>query len=224
MTTAAIIVAAGRGTRAGGGVPKQWRALLDQPVAAHAVQAFVDHPGIGPVVLVIHPEDWKIAATAMGPDVETVTGGDTRSASVNAGLAAVAGRCDRVLIHDAARPCVSKGTIDGVLAALETEGAAAPALAVVDALWTGADGFVTGTTDRTGLFRAQTPQGFDLKLILEAHTRFPQGADDDVGLARRAGHRVAITAGDEDNLKITLPEDFERAGHILRARNGHQTG
>ena len=98
------------------------------------------------------------------------------------------------------------------------------AVAVVDALWTGLDGFVTGTQDRAGLFRAQTPQGFALDLILDAHARFPDGADDDVGLARRAGHGVAITAGDEDNLKITLPEDFARAERILRARDGHQTG
>ncbi|WP_300029981.1 2-C-methyl-D-erythritol 4-phosphate cytidylyltransferase [uncultured Roseobacter sp.] len=224
MKTAAVIVAAGRGSRAGGGVPKQWRPLLGETVAAHSLRAFQRHPGIDQLVLVVHPDDSPAAPWPDMPGLLVVSGGDTRSASVLAGLAALEDRVQRVLIHDAARPCVSSEVIDGVLAALETAQAAAPAVPVVDALWTGADGLVTGTADRTGLFRAQTPQGFDLTKILAAHRDHPQGADDDVALARLNGHRVSITPGDEDNLKITMPADFARAERILRARDGHQTG
>lgn len=224
MQIAAVIVAAGRGTRAGGGVPKQWRPLAGASSARFALEAFAAHPAITSLVLVLHPDDIK---AGLAPDMVgliSVAGGATRSASVRAGLEAVENRADLVLIHDAARPCVSRDIIDGVIAALQTEKAAAPAIPVVDALWTGASGRVTGMTERQGLYRAQTPQGFHLDVILSAHRAFPDGADDDVALARRAGVEVAITAGDEDNMKITTPADFARAERILRARDGHQTG
>jgi 2-C-methyl-D-erythritol 4-phosphate cytidylyltransferase / 2-C-methyl-D-erythritol 2,4-cyclodiphosphate synthase len=135
---------------------------------------------------------------------------------VRAGLAALAGRgVTRVLIHDAARPLIPRTVIDGVLLALDTHPAAAPALAVTDALWRG-DGTVTGTVDRAGLFRAQTPQGFHYDAIVAAHRG---EAADDVELARAAGLAVAITAGHEDNFKITLPGDLARAEGILRGRH-----
>jgi 2-C-methyl-D-erythritol 4-phosphate cytidylyltransferase len=108
--------------------------------------------------------------------------------------------------------------ISDVIAALATHYAAAPALPVTDALWTGAQGVVTGTRDRTGLYRAQTPQGFAFAKILNAHQRNTQPAADDVEIARRAGIDVAITQGCESNLKVTYPEDFERAEAILRSR------
>ena len=102
--------------------------------------------------------------------------------------------------------------------ALNQSDGAAPALAVTDALWTGQDGHVNGTQDRTGLFRAQTPQGFTFDAIKRAHATYGTGAADDVEVARAAGINVAIVAGDEDNLKITYPADFDRAARILRAR------
>jgi 2-C-methyl-D-erythritol 4-phosphate cytidylyltransferase/2-C-methyl-D-erythritol 2,4-cyclodiphosphate synthase len=130
-----------------------------------------------------------------------------------------------VLIHDVARPCVPSEVVRGVLAALDDHPAAAPALPVTDALWTGTDGEVTGTRDRDGLFRAQTPQGFHFGTILAAHRAFEGSAADDVAVARAAGHAVAITPGDENNLKITTPEDFQRAARQLRGdmdiRLGH---
>jgi 2-C-methyl-D-erythritol 4-phosphate cytidylyltransferase len=224
MKACAVLVAAGRGTRAGGDVPKQWRALGAKPVIAHALAAFADHPGISSLVLVAHPEDIAAGRTALFTGVRIVQGGATRSTSVQAGLDACDADATHVLIHDAARPCVTRAVIDGVLEALATHEAAAPAVAVVDALWTGADGQVTGTVDRSGLFRAQTPQGFSLAAIRAAHARFPQGADDDVALARHAGHKIAITPGCEDNIKITTPQDFARAERILRSAHGHQTG
>ncbi|MGA9252092.1 MAG: 2-C-methyl-D-erythritol 4-phosphate cytidylyltransferase [Roseobacter sp.] len=220
MKVGAVIVAAGRGLRAGGGIPKQWRPLNGATSAQYAMHAFADHPGISKLVLVIHPDDLKTDLWPRTPASDVVAGGATRSASVLAGLMQLQGSVEAVLIHDAARPCVSPEIIDGVLAALIGTRAAAPALPVVDALWTGAAGRVTGTASRDGLYRAQTPQGFHLSDIIEAHQKFPDGAADDVEIARAAGLEVVITPGHEDNLKITTPADFARAEAILRARHG----
>ncbi len=214
MTTAAIITAAGRGTRAGGPAPKQWQMLAGRPVLAHALAAFE-----GMVrVLTVHPDD-RARAEALGGDVEIVAGGATRGRSVRNALEALAGRgISRVLIHDGARPLVSAAVIARVLAALQDNPAAAPALAVTDALWTGAGGLVTGTRDRTGLYRAQTPQGFHFDAILAAHRAFAGEAADDVEVARAHGLAVAIVEGCEDNLKLTWPGDFARAEAILKGR------
>jgi 2-C-methyl-D-erythritol 4-phosphate cytidylyltransferase/2-C-methyl-D-erythritol 2,4-cyclodiphosphate synthase len=122
---------------------------------------------------------------------------------------------DKVLIHDAARPCISAALIGDVLSALDSHEAAAPALPVTDALWTGEDDTVTGTRDRSGLYGAQTPQGFRFAAILAAHLAHPGGSADDVQVARDAGHAVAIVPGDPDNIKITRPEDFSRAARLL---------
>lgn len=226
--TAAILVAAGRGTRVGGDLPKQWRMLRGRPVLAHTLAAFVAAPGIGPVVVVLHPEDMERARALLPDGTLLAAGGATRSASVRAGLEALLPHApDRVLIHDAARPCVSQGLIARVLAALEDHVGAAPALELTDALWTGAEGRVTGTRDRAGLFRAQTPQGFHFAPILAAHRAHAGGdAADDVAVARAAGLDVAIVAGEEANLKITREDDFARAaGHMgqdmdIRTGNG----
>ena len=213
MTTAAIIVAAGRGTRAGGEVPKQWQDLAGRPVVAHSVDAFAGMLRI----LVIHPDD---RALASGLGVELVIGGPTRTASVRAALEALVGRgVTRVLIHDGARPLVPADVITRVLAALGSHPGAAPALPVTDALWMGDAGLVSGTRDRAGLFRAQTPQGFDFAAILAAHRAHPGDAADDVAVARAAGLAVAIVLGDEANLKLTFPGDFARAKAILKGRN-----
>lgn len=217
MNTAAIIVAAGRGTRAGGEMPKQWRQIAGDRIAAHTVQAFRAHPGVSCVVLVIHPDDEAVAASIEG--VTVVQGGASRDASVRAGLEALAANApDLVLIHDVARPLVSAKVIDDVIAALDTAPGAAPALAVTDALWRGSDQKVSGTQDRSGLYRAQTPQGFRFAEILAAHQSHPGGAADDVEVARAAHLDVAIVDGDEQNLKITTPEDFERAERLLLQR------
>ena len=216
MTTAIIIVAAGRGTRAGGELPKQWQPLAGRPVLAHSIAAFA---GFGRLVLVIHPDEHARAAT-LAPDALLVHGGDTRAASVRHGLEALAGSdVTRVLIHDGARPLASPALIARVLSALERHDAAAPALAVSDALWTGAQGHVTGTCDRAGLYRAQTPQGMLFAKILMAHRSHPGGALDDVEVARHAGLSVAIVAGEDDNLKLTYPGDFARAEQILKGRS-----
>lgn len=215
MRTAAIIVAAGRGLRAGGGVPKQWRPLAGRRVADWTLAAFAD-AGIGRIVVVTHPEDRAIPLPA---EVTRVTGGATRDASVRAGLEALAGDPpDIVLIHDIARPCVSAALIGRVCAALETAEAAAPGLPVSDALWHGTGAQVTGTRDRDGLYRAQTPQGFRFGAILAAHRAHGGGAADDVEVARAAGLPVTIVEGDEANIKITGPGDFARAEAMLRGQ------
>lgn len=217
--TAALIVAAGRGTRAGGELPKQWQMLAGRPVLAHSLAAFAAYPR----VLVIHPDDRARAMTIAG-DAVIVEGGATRDASVLAGLRALQGMgVARVLIHDGARPLVSQAVIARVLAALDRHPAAAPAVQLSDALWTGAGGLVTGTRDRSGLYRAQTPQGFHFDAILAAHLAHRQahggGAADDVEVARAAGLDVAIVEGDEDNIKLTFPADFARAERLLRGRD-----
>lgn len=210
----AIVTAAGRGNRAGGAAPKQWRDLAGRSVLARALDAFA---GFERVVLVVHAEDMARAIAEFGGRVTIVTGGETRAASVRAALNTLEGSpITHVLIHDGARPLVEDAVIQGVIDALQSGApAAAPALPVTDALWRGEGGLVTGTAAREGLFRAQTPQGFALAQISTAHRLHPQDAADDVELARKAGIPVAITEGSEDNLKITWPGDFARAENLL---------
>ena len=222
MTTAVIIVAAGRGSRAGGAEPKQWQALAGQSVLERSVAAFA---GIGRILLVLHPEEMVRGLELFGGSVTLIAGGATRSASVRNALEALQGTgITQVLIHDGARPLVPRGVIAAVLAALGDAQAAAPALPVTDALWRGAGGRVQGAEPREGLWRAQTPQGFAYDAILAAHRAFPEGAADDVEIALRAGLAVDIIPGAEDNLKITWPEDFARAERILGARMDVRTG
>ena len=223
MTIAAIIVAAGRGTRAGGDVPKQWQNLRDEVVISRTFKALRPHVNI--ICVVLHKDDvtrWE--ALGLTADCTTV-GGATRDASVSAGLEALCAYSpDKVLIHDAARPLVSAEIIRSVIGALDNHKGAAPALAVTDALWTGHDGTVSGTMDRSGLFRAQTPQGFDFQAILEAHKHQSTPAADDVAVARAAGIEVAIVAGCERNLKITTKDDFLRADNMLGYEMDVRTG
>ncbi len=226
MKAAAIIVAAGRGKRAGEGLPKQWRSLQGRSLVAWSLQAFRAHPGIAHSVLVLHADDFGMAPgyEAHG-DVTVITGGATRDASVLAGLKALEGTdVSHVLIHDAARPLVSAKVIGQVLAALKDAAGAAPALPVVDALWRGQGGHVAGAEDRNGLYRAQTPQGFALGAILAAHRAHPGGASDDVEVARAAGIDVAIVEGEERNLKITTAADFDRAAEFLKGEMDIRTG
>ncbi|PQO23933.1 bifunctional 2-C-methyl-D-erythritol 4-phosphate cytidylyltransferase/2-C-methyl-D-erythritol 2,4-cyclodiphosphate synthase [Rhodobacteraceae bacterium WD3A24] len=214
---AAVIVAAGRGTRAGDGPPKQWRDLAGQPVLAHTIDA-LRTAGIERLLLVIHPDDAARAA-ALG-EVERVAGGATRDASVRNALEALAADPPRhVLIHDGARPLPGTALIGRVRAALEAGAPAAiPALPVGDALWRGAGGRLEAPVARSGLWRAQTPQGFDFAAILAAHRAHPGGAADDAEVARAGGLDVSIVEGDEDNIKLTWPGDLARAERILGAR------
>ena len=220
---AGIVVAAGRGTRAGGGVPKQWRDLAGRPVVDHALAA-LGAAGADPLMLVIHPADRALAEPlAAAHGAALVEGGETRADSVRAALEALAARPappETVLIHDGARPLVSSRTVARLLDALaEGHAGAAPALAVTDALWRGVghgEGErVAGVVDRSRLFRAQTPQAFAFAPLLAAHRSHGAGTADDVAAARAAGLDVVIVEGDEDNLKITHPGDFARAARLI---------
>ena len=217
MQTAAIIVAAGRGIRAGGDVPKQWQALAGRRVADWTLARFMEVPEIHHIVLVLAPDDAAhIHEFDQNDDLIIAHGGSDRAASVRAGLDALRGTpTTHVLIHDVARPCVSLEIIRSVVDALRDAPGAAPGLPVVDALWIGAQGRVAGVQDRSALFAAQTPQGFAYDAICAAHAAHPGGSADDVEVARAAGIDVTIVPGDADNLKITTPGDFARAARIL---------
>ncbi|SFP60052.1 bifunctional 2-C-methyl-D-erythritol 4-phosphate cytidylyltransferase/2-C-methyl-D-erythritol 2,4-cyclodiphosphate synthase [Tranquillimonas alkanivorans] len=224
MTTAAVIVAAGRGTRVGGPVPKQWRILRGRTIVARTLDA-LRAAGIDRMVLVLHASEMHRATEFDLSGLTAVPGGATRAASVRAGLEALEGEgVTRVLIHDVARPLVPAVVVARVVKALDTHDGAAPALPVTDALWTGEDDIVTGTRDRSGLFRAQTPQGFRYDAILAAHRAHLGDAADDVAVARAAGLPVAIVKGDERNLKITTEGDFARAEALMEEPMDIRTG
>jgi 2-C-methyl-D-erythritol 4-phosphate cytidylyltransferase / 2-C-methyl-D-erythritol 2,4-cyclodiphosphate synthase len=224
-TVAAVVVAAGRGLRAGGDVPKQFRLLAGEPVIRPALAAFVAHPALGAVQPVIHPNDEHIfhsATAGLEKVLPPVWGGATRQASVRAGLEALAGRaCDIVLIHDAARPFLTDALIGRAIVAGREHAAAVPAIAIADTVKRiNADAVVVETLDRDRLRMVQTPQAFRFALILEAHRRAAAAGredfSDDAALAEWAGHRVAAFEGEPANVKLTTTEDFSRA-EALRA-------
>lgn len=219
MVTAAVIVAAGRGTRAGGTVPKQYSDLAGRPVLAHTVSAFAGNPGIDHVQVVIHRDDeaaYREACGAQAKLLDCVHGDETRQGSVLAGLAALESVApDHVLIHDAARPFIDGETIGRVLSALKTHPGAIPALPIADTVKRSAGGSISETVDRRDLFTAQTPQGFRYAAILDAH-RKAQAAGrsdltDDAAVAEWCGLDVAIVAGSPENRKLTTAEDISEA-------------
>ncbi len=219
MTTAAVIVAAGRGTRVGAGLPKQWRSLRGRTLVAWSLDAYRASPVVGPICLVLHPDDMGVSAGyEQHSDVMVAAGGAMRGLSVRAGLEALAPvRPDRVLIHDVARPLVTHALIASVDAALDAADGAAPSLPMTDAIWRILEGHVRGTEDRSTLGRAQTPQGFRFDRILQAHRAHDGSAADDVEVALAAGLDVVSVPGDERNIKITGPDDFARAEQLLEA-------
>ena len=216
---AAVIVAAGRGHRAGGDLPKQYRHLAGEPVIRPTLAAFLAHPQIAAVQPVIHPDDAKLfAAAAAGlRALPPVHGGATRQASVRAGLEALDGSApDIVLIHDAARPFLTGDLISRAIIAGKAHGAAVPAVAVADTVKKiDEQDMVTETLDRSRLRMVQTPQAFVFGLIVEAHRRAAAaGLDDfsdDAALAEWAGHRVNVFAGETANVKLTTDDDFTGA-------------
>ena len=221
---AVLVVAAGKGERAGGPMPKQYAPLLGKPILRWTLEAFARHPRVSVIQVAIGADqDEPYLGTVAGLDVlPPVIGGATRQESVRLGLEALAKSApDIVLIQDGARPLASAKLIDGVIAALESGAdAAVPLLAVADTLKRNEDG-KWSTVSREGLHRAQTPQGFKYAKILRAHRHFAaQDVTDDMALAELAGLHIEAVAGEDGNMKVTTPEDFALAEAHLRARLG----
>lgn len=214
MEVVAILLAAGSGSRFGGVVPKQYLGIGGKPVLRHAAEALL----AGGQVRALQPvcaagDEARLCEALSGlPALPPVAGGATRAESVQAGLAALAARAPRiVLVHDAARPVVPKGTIEALLDALTRAPGAIPAQPVSDTLKAGQDGMIARTVPRAGLFRAQTPQGFHYNVLRAAHAATDAAtATDDAELLERIGQPVALVPGCEHNIKITWPEDIAR--------------
>jgi 2-C-methyl-D-erythritol 4-phosphate cytidylyltransferase/2-C-methyl-D-erythritol 2,4-cyclodiphosphate synthase len=220
----ALVVAAGRGDRFGGVVPKQYLTLGGSAVLHHAVAAFARHPRIDAVCVAIRPQDRPMFERAIGglAVLPPVAGGASRQESVLLGLEALAGhRPDRVLIHDGARPFPGAGLIDRVVAALDRAPAAIPCLPLRDTIKRAAGGSIRETVDRSALWRAQTPQGFHFDAILAAHQAAAgDQLTDDSAVAEAAGLQPLLVAGDETNIKITAPEDLAAAERFVALRLG----
>ncbi len=216
--TIALIVAAGRGERAGGAVPKQFALLAGVPIIARAVDAF----GNLPVFVVVGDGQQEALAVALnGRQVAgSVKGGPSRQESVRNGLAAIgaAGGANKVLVHDAARPLLPRSVLDSLLSALDTHDAAVPALPVADSLARGGP-MMGETVDRSNLFRVQTPQAFRTDVLMTALSRWTgESATDEAQVVRAAGFSVSIVPGDMMLDKVTHPEDFARAEALISAR------
>jgi 2-C-methyl-D-erythritol 4-phosphate cytidylyltransferase/2-C-methyl-D-erythritol 2,4-cyclodiphosphate synthase len=216
---AAVVVAAGRGLRVGGDLPKQYRAILGEPVSRPSLATLARHAGISVVQPVVHPDDAALyrAAVAGLELLPPVPGGATRQASVRAGLEALqARRPDFVLVHDAARPFASTALISRAIAAAREHAAAVPVVVIADTVkMVDAEGAVTGTIDRANLRIVQTPQAFAFAPLLDAHRRaLAAGREDftdDAALAEWAGLKVSTFEGEAANVKLTTSEDFARA-------------
>jgi 2-C-methyl-D-erythritol 4-phosphate cytidylyltransferase / 2-C-methyl-D-erythritol 2,4-cyclodiphosphate synthase len=217
---AAVVVAGGRGYRAGGDMPKQYRAIAGEPVIRPTLTAFLRHPQVHAVQPVIHPDDadaFRAATAGLDNLLPPVPGGATRQASVRAGLQALrAAAPELVLIHDAARPFLSGDLISRAIAAAKQHGAAVPAIAITDTVkQIDAQDMISETLDRSRLRTVQTPQAFAYDLIVAFHGRAAAaGRDDftdDAALAEWAGHRVNAFPGESTNVKLTTNDDFERA-------------
>jgi len=237
--TIVIIVAAGRGARAGAGGPKQYRELAGRTVLARTSEAFLSHDAIDAVRVIIHRDDHDLYTAAMSDLLshtklmEPVTGGAERQDSVRLGLESIeADAPAHVLIHDAARPFIDAPAISRVIDALATHDGAIAALPVFDTIKKsdGADHpCIDNTVPREALWRAQTPQGFHFGKILAAHRRAKgQVLTDDAAVAEAAGLKVALVAGSPDNMKITQAEDFGmaetllgRKANMMEYRTGH---
>ena len=236
---AIVVVAAGRGSRAGEGIPKQYRAVAGEPIITRTLRALHKGAPQAPILVTIHPDDkalYDAAAALLEPAArqalrEPVAGGATRQASVRAGLEALTSTApDMVLIHDSARPFVSPELIARAIAAAQASGAAIPGLAVTDTIkQVDAEGRIEATPPRALLRAVQTPQAFSYDLIATAHRLAASTGQaeltDDGAVAEWAGHAVHVFEGDPENMKVTNPQDFAAAearmlGQLLDIRTG----
>ena len=216
MRIAAILVAAGSGSRFGAETPKQYLPVAGKLVIRHAAEALAAH-----VALLQPVGDASAIETALAglPHLKPVPGGATRQDSVRAGLEALeAAAPDIVLVHDAARPLIPAETIPALLTALERAAGAIPAVPVADTLKRAVDGRIVETVPRDGLYRAQTPQAFRYNVLFAAHRATTSAAvTDDASLLEAIGANVAIVAGSEDNIKLTYTADLPRLERAMAA-------
>ncbi len=227
-TIAALIVAAGKGERTGGFIPKQYTKIAGKALVAHGVDGLSSCPEIGGIFIVIADGQQDILAEALGDRMvaAVIPGGALRQDSVRAGLEWIANMqiFDSVLIHDAARPFLPKAVLDRLISALKLHDGAVPVLPIVDTL-AHDDGRLGATVDRQGLSRVQTPQAFRLDAILTSHRLWQNGvATDDAQMARAAGFDIATVEGDPMLEKITHAPDFAAAEARLAASFVSRTG
>ena len=224
MALTALIVAAGRGTRVGGDIPKQFRLVGGKPVLRWAVEALRAHRSVKSISVAVGEGQHVLAAQALAgiDDIRLVAGGAERADSVRSGLAEAEG--DAILVHDAARPFCPPQVIDRLVQALEFFEGAAPVLAVGDTL-ARADGELRDPVDRAGLVKVQTPQAFRLAALRSAYDRWSgDSPTDETTVVRAAGMRVAAVEGDAALEKLTTAADFDRAEAVLAARRVGRTG
>ncbi|MEO8453558.1 MAG: bifunctional 2-C-methyl-D-erythritol 4-phosphate cytidylyltransferase/2-C-methyl-D-erythritol 2,4-cyclodiphosphate synthase [Sphingomicrobium sp.] len=224
MTVTALIVAAGKGERSGGSIPKQYRMVGGKPVLRWAAESLIRHSAVDVVRVVIGEGQQEFARAALnGLDVGAlIRGGAERADSVRAGLDAVDG--DAVLVHDAARPFCPTAVVDRLVAQLEFFEGAAPVLPVGDTVARATDR-LKESVDRAGLVRVQTPQAFRLEAIRRAYASWSgSGPTDESTAMRAAGIDVAVVTGDAALEKLTTAADFERAEEWVAARLIPRTG
>lgn len=218
-----VIVAAGAGVRAGPGEPKQFRPILGVPMLLRALRPFTSHPDVGQVVVVLppaleaRPPEWL--AKLVGERLALAAGGSTRAQSVRAGLRALPPGAAVVLVHDGARPFVTRETIDGVLARARSGVGAAAATPVTDTVKDVEQDRITRTVARERLWRAQTPQGFPRDMLERAYAALGNGSPpptDDAELCERAGFAVDVVPDSPYNMKVTTADDFRIAEALAR--------
>lgn len=230
-----VVVAAGAGVRAGPGEPKQFRPILGVPMLLRALRPFTGHPEVRQVVVALppgyveRPPEWL--GKVLGERLALVAGGAQRTDSVRAGLEALPPDTAIVLVHDAARPFVSRGTIDAVIARARAGVGAVAAVPVSDTLKEVGQGparttpRVVRTVDRERLWRAQTPQGFPRPMLAAAYTQLTAGGggagrdgtpSDDAEVCERAGFAVELIPDSPHNFKITTADDFRIAEALAR--------
>ncbi|UIO42769.1 MULTISPECIES: 2-C-methyl-D-erythritol 4-phosphate cytidylyltransferase [Brevibacillus] len=227
MSTGVVIVAAGSGKRMGGQRNKLWLPLAGEPILAHTVRLFATHPDIDEVVLVVSEADHAEVMTLISAEKLTVVvtmGGAERQDSVRNGLASLSANCDYVLVHDAARPFVTRKQISDMIKQVQQDQATIMAVPVKDTIKVvGVNGLVESTPARESLWAVQTPQAFRMSLLREAHQAAGEAGKlgtDDAMLVEWLGHPVSIMQGSYENIKITTPDDLWFGEEILRKRKG----
>lgn len=227
MSTGVVIVAAGSGKRMGGQRNKLWLPLAGEPILAHTVRLFATHPDIDEVVLVVSEADHaEVTTWILAEKLKAVVtlGGAERQDSVRNGLASLSANCDYVLVHDAARPFVTRKQISDMIKQVQQDQATIMAVPVKDTIKVvGATGLVESTPARESLWAVQTPQAFRMSLLREAHQAAEVAGKlgtDDAMLVEWLGHPVSIMNGSYENIKITTPDDLWFGDEILRKRKG----